>query len=80
MLAGGILALFIATIAILLNVIPAPHKNLDYLVIGAIATFLAMTVLWVVLMQGWLGPQASVVQPAAPEPEAEPEPPAPTPE
>lgn len=53
-LAGGILVMFIATVAILLNVIPGPHNKLDYLVIGAVATFLAMILLWVVMVQGWL--------------------------
>ncbi|MFN0101599.1 MAG: hypothetical protein ACKV2U_05845 [Bryobacteraceae bacterium] len=52
-LAGGIAVLFVATIAILLKVIPEPHRNLDYLVIGAVATFLSMILLWVVMMQGW---------------------------
>jgi uncharacterized membrane protein len=50
-LAGGIAAVFVATIAILVNVIPRPHRNLDYLVIGAVATFLSMILLWVALMQ-----------------------------
>ncbi len=53
-LAGGILFLFTATLAVLLNVIPKPHKNLDYLVIGAVATFLSMILLWVMMMQGWV--------------------------
>jgi Na+/melibiose symporter-like transporter len=51
MLAGGIVAVFVATIAILINVIPKPHRNLDYLVMGAVATFLSMILLWVALMQ-----------------------------
>lgn len=55
-LAGAILILFIATIAILLNVIPGPHQRLDYVVIGALATFLSMAALWVVITQGWLNP------------------------
>jgi len=53
-LAGAIVTLFIATVAILLNVIPGPHKRLDYVVIGAVATFLAMALLWLVISQGWL--------------------------
>lgn len=53
-LAGAIVILFIATVAVLLNVIPGPHKRLDYVVIGAVATFLSMTLLWLVISQGWL--------------------------
>lgn len=49
-LGGGIVVLFIATIAILLKIIPQPHRNLDYLVIGAVATFLSMILLWIALM------------------------------
>ncbi len=51
-LGGGIVVLFVASIAILLKVIPEPHRNLDYLVIGAVATFLSMILLWVALMFG----------------------------
>ncbi|HEU0118896.1 MAG TPA: hypothetical protein VFQ91_00100 [Bryobacteraceae bacterium] len=50
MLGGGIVVLFIATAAILLKVIPEPHRNLDYLVIGAVATFLSMILLWLAMM------------------------------
>lgn len=53
-LGGGIAILFVVTVVILLNVIPGPHRKLDYLVIGAVATFLSMILLWVVLVQGWL--------------------------
>ena len=49
-LGSGIVVLFIATIAILLKIIPQPHRNLDYLVIGAVATFLSMILLWIALM------------------------------
>ena len=51
-LGAGIAVLFAASIAILLKVIPEPHRNLDYLVIGAVATFLSMILLWVALMFG----------------------------
>ncbi len=51
-LGGGIVVLFVASLAILLKVIPEPHRNLDYLVIGAVATFLSMILLWVALMFG----------------------------
>jgi len=51
-LGGGIVLLFVVSIVILLKVIPEPHKNLDYLVIGAVATFLSMILLWLALMFG----------------------------
>lgn len=51
-LGGGITVLFVVSIIILLKVIPQPHRNLDYLVIGAVATFLSMILLWLALMFG----------------------------
>ena len=51
-LGGGIVVLFVASITILLKVIPEPHRNLDYLVIGAVATFLSMILLWLAMMFG----------------------------
>jgi len=51
-LGAGIVVLFVATIAVLLKVIPEPHRNLDYLVIGAVATFLSMILLWVAMVYG----------------------------
>ncbi|MBI2689667.1 MAG: hypothetical protein HYX27_25435 [Acidobacteria bacterium] len=52
MLAGAITTLFVATITVLLKVIPLPHGNLDYLVVGAVATFLSMILLWVAMVYG----------------------------
>jgi uncharacterized membrane protein len=51
-LGGGIFVLFVATVTILLKIIPEPHRSLDYLVIGAVATFLSMILLWLALMYG----------------------------
>jgi len=41
--------LFVATVGILLNVMPGPHKPTDYLVMGAAATLLCLVLLFVVL-------------------------------
>jgi Na+/melibiose symporter-like transporter len=49
-LSGGIVVLFIATVVILMKIIPEPHQKLDYLVIGAVATFLSMILLWVAMI------------------------------
>lgn len=51
MIAGGIIATWAAAAAILLTLIPGPYKKTDYLVVGAIATFLSMGLLFVVAMQ-----------------------------
>lgn len=64
-LAGAAAIVFIASIAILMNVIPGPHSRLDYLVIGAVATFLAMIVLFVALLKG--GVPGAEQPPATPD-------------
>ncbi len=43
---------FGVTAAILLKVLPAPLGDVDYLVIGAIATFIAMLALFFILIKG----------------------------
>jgi hypothetical protein len=48
-LAVGMVLLFVATVGILLNVMPAPHKRTDYLVMGAAGTLLCLVLLFVVL-------------------------------
>lgn len=42
-------AIFAAVAALLLRVLPAPHREIDYLVTGAVATFAAMVALFVML-------------------------------
>lgn len=51
MAAGGIVVVFLVTIAIAFQLMPGPLKSTDYLVIGAIATFVSMLVLFVILTQ-----------------------------
>jgi hypothetical protein len=50
-LAGLMVLLFAGTVAVLVNVMPGPHKPMDYLVIGAVATLLCLLVLFVVLIK-----------------------------
>jgi hypothetical protein len=49
-LALGLLVVFGVAVAILLAVIPGPHKATDYLVIGAVATLLCLLLLFVALI------------------------------
>lgn len=51
MAAGGIVVVFLVTMAIAFQLMPGPLKSTDYLVIGAIATFVSMLVLFVILTQ-----------------------------
>ena len=50
-LALGLVVVFGLTVAVLLAVMPGPHKPTDYLVIGAIATLLCLLLLFVLLMK-----------------------------
>ena len=42
LLALGMLLIYAVAVAVLLNVMPAPHKTTDYLVIGAVGTLLCL--------------------------------------
>jgi hypothetical protein len=44
------LMIFGVTVAVLLTVMPGPHKSTDYLVIGCVATLLCLLLLFVVLI------------------------------
>lgn len=48
-LGAGMLLMFVTVVAILVRVIPGPHKETDYLVIGTLATFASLALLFVVL-------------------------------
>jgi hypothetical protein len=48
-LAAGILVEFVAVLVILVAVIPGPRKQIDYLVIGTLATFVALGTLFAIL-------------------------------
>jgi hypothetical protein len=48
---GGTIFVFGATVGLLLHFIPGPHKPTDFLVIGAIATFLCLLLIWFVLQR-----------------------------
>ena len=50
-LAGIVAAVFMATVTILLFLLPGPHAPTDYLVIGAVATLLCLLLLFVLLVK-----------------------------
>jgi hypothetical protein len=55
-LSFGIFCVFASAVLILLRAMPGPYKPLDYVVIGAIATFASMLTLFVVLITTWAKP------------------------
>jgi hypothetical protein len=57
-LALGMVVIFAVAVAVLLNVMPAPHKTTDYLVIGAVGTLLCLLLLFVVLINAATKPPA----------------------
>jgi len=58
----GLLAVFVVTVGVLLNVMPGPHKSTDYLVIGAIATLLCLLLLFIIFITTMKKPQPSYKQ------------------
>jgi Na+/melibiose symporter-like transporter len=64
----GILMIFGVTVAILLVVMPGPHKSTDYLVIGCVATLLCLLLLFIILINTAKRPDRK------PDPEADPRP------
>jgi len=50
LLAAGLVVVFAGTVAVLMRVIPSPHKETDYLVMGGVATLVTMLALFVVLV------------------------------
>jgi len=53
-LALGLIIVFATVAAVLLQVVPGPHGSTDYLVIGTLATFVSLLVLFVVLIKTWV--------------------------
>jgi uncharacterized BrkB/YihY/UPF0761 family membrane protein len=56
-LAVGLIFTFGAIAAILMVVMPGPHKPTDYLVIGAIATFICLLLLFFLMMKTMQRPE-----------------------
>lgn len=51
-LSALLLAVFVVTVATLLQVLPGPRKSTDYLVVGAVATLLCLLLLYFLLIKG----------------------------
>jgi Na+/melibiose symporter-like transporter len=58
------LLIFAASVGVLVNIMPGPHKPTDYLVIGAVGTLLSLLLLFVVLIK-------SAEKPPSRKPDAE---------
>lgn len=54
MLFGAAAIVFAVTVALGLKVLPEPHSETDYLVVGSVATFFSLGVLFAVLITTWI--------------------------
>lgn len=50
----GLAFLFAGVTAVMLKLMPGPRRETDYLVIGTLATFAMMAVLFIVLITTWI--------------------------
>ena len=50
----ALLFIFGASVAVLMRVLPGPHTEMDYLVIGAVATFATLLALFLALITTWV--------------------------
>ncbi len=74
MLVASAVIVFGVTVAIGLKILPGPHNETDYLVVGSVATFLALVVLFAVLLTTWLrSPDIFFRKRTKPNPEAKPD-------
>jgi uncharacterized BrkB/YihY/UPF0761 family membrane protein len=53
LLVVGVALSFAVSIAVMMQLIPAPRRSVDYMIIGGAATFAAMIVLFVVMITTW---------------------------
>lgn len=54
MLLGVGIALFGISIIVLIQVVPGPHTQRDYFIIGCLATLVSLFVLFVILITTWM--------------------------
>ena len=62
LLVVGVALAFAVSIAVMLQLIPAPRRSVDYMIIGGAATFAAMSVLFVVMITTWYRVPSDIVR------------------
>ena len=62
LLVVGVALAFAVSIAVMLQLIPAPRRSVDYMIIGGAATFAAMSVLFVVMNTTWYRVPSGIVR------------------
>ena len=56
LVALGLVVTFAAVVAVMMQVLPGPLTQTDSLVVGAVATFVTMLALFLVLFTTWIRP------------------------
>ena len=72
LLVVGVAFAFAVSIAVMLQLIPAPRRSVDYMIIGGAATFAAMSVLFVVMITTWYRVPTGVIRRPVVSDEAQP--------
>ncbi len=62
LLLAGVALTFAIAIAVMMQLIPAPRRSVDYMIIGGAATFAAMTVLFLVMVTTWYRVPTGIVR------------------
>jgi hypothetical protein len=62
LLVAGVALSFAVSIAVMMQLIPAPRRSVDYMIIGGAATFSAMLVLFVVMVTTWYRMPTGIVR------------------
>ena len=58
----GVVFTFAISIVVMLQLIPAPRRSVDYMIIGGAATFSAMAILFVVMITTWYRMPVGIVR------------------
>jgi cytochrome bd-type quinol oxidase subunit 1 len=58
----GVALAFAVSITVMMQLIPAPRRSVDYMIIGGAATFSAMIVLFIVMITTWYRTPTGIVR------------------
>ena len=62
LLVVGVVFAFAISLVVMLQLIPAPRRSVDYMIIGGAATFSAMAILFVVMITTWYRMPVGIVR------------------
>ena len=62
LLVAGVVFTFAVAIVVMMQLIPAPRRSVDYMIIGGAATFAAMAVLFALMVTTWYRTPVGIVR------------------